>query len=32
MGDIPSANLVWGTTYNQPDTLGAFLLDIEAAH
>jgi len=28
----PSANLVWGVAYNQPDTLGALLLDIEAAH
>jgi len=28
----PSVNLVWGPTDNQPDTLGALLLDIEAAH
>jgi prepilin-type N-terminal cleavage/methylation domain-containing protein len=28
----PSSNLVWGQADNTPDTLGAFLLDIEAAH
>ena len=28
----PSVNLVWGTTYTQPDSLGAYLLDLEAAH
>ena len=27
-----SVNLVWGTTYTQPDSLGAYLLDLEAAH
>jgi hypothetical protein len=28
----PSSNLGWGVTYTQPNTLGALLLDIEAAH
>ena len=28
----PSSNLVWGQADNTPDTLGAFLQDIEAAH
>jgi len=33
MSDAWSAgNLDWGTTYTQPDTLGALLLDVEAAH
>jgi prepilin-type N-terminal cleavage/methylation domain-containing protein len=28
----PAVNLVWGPANTTPDTLGAFLLDIEAAH
>ena len=33
MSDAWSAgNLDWGATYNTPDTLGALLLDLEAAH
>ena len=33
MSDAWSAgNLNWGATYNTPDTLGALLLDLEAAH